>query len=94
LDCPFIQEQSYAQDYADYVVAQLKDAKKFPTIMLENRGTIQFLPDLYVDKIALTVSALGISDTFRVGKISHRWKNENGFAVQTTLKLEPVLGAL
>jgi hypothetical protein len=94
LDCPFIQEQAYAQSYADYVVAQLKDAHKFPTIMIENRGTIQFLPDLYVDKIALTVSALGISDTFRVGKISHRWKNENGFAVQTTLKLEPVLGVL
>ncbi len=94
LDCPFIQEQAYAQSYADYVVAQLKDAKKFPTIMLENRGSIQFLPDLYVDKIALTVSALGINDTFRVGKISHRWKNENGFAVQTTLKLEPVLGVL
>lgn len=94
LDNPWVQTQAYAQEYADYIVTELKDAHLFPTIIIENRGSLQYGPELYVSKIHLTIPTYGIDDTFRVGKISHKWLNGNGFAVQTTLKLEPVLGVL
>lgn len=94
LDNPWIQDQAHAQAYADWVVEQLKDAHPFPTIIIESRGELQYSPELYTTKIHLTIAALGIDDTFRVGKISHRWLNQNGLASQTTLKLEPVLEAL
>lgn len=94
LDNEWIQDTTYGQAYADWVVAQLKDARLFPTIQIENRGTLQFSPELYISKIHLTVPAFGIDDTFRVGKISHRWLNQNGLAVRSTFRLEPVLGAL
>jgi hypothetical protein len=94
LDNTFIQDQGYAQQYADWVVEQLKDAKLFPTIQIEARPELQFPMDLYIDKIHLTVAELGIDDTFRIGKISHRWIGPNGLHSRTTFKLEPVLGAL
>jgi hypothetical protein len=94
LDNPFIQDQGYAQAYADWVVNQLKAAKLFPTLQIENRFPLQFGPDLYIDKIHLTVDALGIDDTFRVGAIRHKWKLANGMAVVTIFSLEPVLEAL
>jgi hypothetical protein len=93
LNTPWLQDANYAQQYAAWVVSQLKDAHLFPTIIIENRGMLQYSPELYTTKIHLTIDALGIDDTFRVGKISHRWLNSNGFSVQTTLKLEPVLDA-
>lgn len=94
LDNPWIQDTTYAQEYADYVVNELKAAKLFPTIVIENRGLLQYSPELYVSKVHLTIPALGIDDTFRVGKIAHKWLNNNGYATQTTLRLEPVLGVL
>jgi hypothetical protein len=94
LDNTFVQAQGRAQAYADYVVNQLKAAKLFPTIQIEARGALQYAPELYVSKINLTIAALGIDDTFRVGKIEHRWLNENGLATVTKFKLEPVLGVL
>src|SRR5262245_2375637 len=94
LNTPWIQAVDYAQSYADYVITELASARKFPTIQIESRGDIQFGFDLYIDKIHLTISALGIDDTFRVGRITHKWLNQNGYAVRTTLKLEPVLGTL
>lgn len=94
LDSRWIQDPNYALQYADYVVAQLKNAKLFPTIQIENRGALQYAPELYIDKIHLTIPALGIDDTFRIGKIDHKWLTPNGLSVVTKFKLEPVLGAL
>jgi hypothetical protein len=94
LDNPFVQSQEYAQQYADYIVAQLKDAHYFPTLQIEGRYDLQFAPDLYVDKINLVAASLGIDDTFRVGAIRHKWKLSNGMAVVTSFSLEPVLGVL
>lgn len=92
LNSPWIQSADYAQAYADYVVAQLADASRFVTIQIEKRGLLQFTPELYVDEINLVIPTLGIDDTFRVGKISHKWLSPNGLAVRTTLRLEPYLG--
>lgn len=94
LDNAFVQDQGYAQSYADYVVVELAAAHLFPTIQIENRPELQYSPELYTTKIHLTIPAYGIDDTFRVGKIAHKWLNENGIATQTLLRLEPVLGAL
>lgn len=91
LDSDFIQEQTYAQAYADYIVDELGTAHIFPTIQLEGRGLLQFGQELFTHKIALTIPTLGIDDTFRVAKIQHKWLKENGFSVRTTFRLEPVL---
>lgn len=90
IDSRWMRNASYAQTLADWWKDYFASAKLYPTIKIEQRPTLQYPLDLYIDVISLTVSSLGIADMeFRIGKIEHRWKNENGQAVETTLKLEP-----
>ena len=57
-------------------------------IQLEARYDDQFDVDL-LDRITLSIAALSVSDDYRVGKIEHRWLNDNGQAVRTIWRTEP-----
>ena len=89
IDNTWVQDASYAAEYAAFVLALLKDPRKFPTIQIENRPDLQFGVDLFRTRIHLTAAALGIDAYFRVGHIDHKWLSQNGQAVRSTLKLEP-----
>lgn len=93
LDVPWMQGGGYAQAYADWVLSELKDPKPMIKIMIENRFEYQLGLELFMDGIAFTSATLGIDDTFRIGKIEHRWLRENGQAMRTTYTLEPRLTA-
>lgn len=93
LDTPWMQGGGYAQAYADWVLSQLKDPKPMLKIMIENRFAYQLGKELYMDAINFTSAKLGIDDTFRIGKIEHRWLRENGQAMRTTYTLEPKFAA-
>lgn len=93
LDVPWLQGGGYAQAYADWVLSELKDPKPMIKIMIENRFEYQLGLELFMDGIAFTSATLGIDDTFRIGKIEHRWLRENGQAMRTTYTLEPRLTA-
>lgn len=94
VDGKWMQSTAYGKSYADWVLSQLKDPKKFPVVQIENRPALQFGRDLYRDRITLNAPTFGISgEYFRIGKIEHRWLRENGQAVRTLWKLEPYLAA-
>lgn len=78
-------------DYAEWVLSQLKDPKKFPIVQIEDRPSIQFSRDIFRDRIQFTSPTLGITGDFRIGKIEHNWVKENGSATRTVWKLEPYL---
>lgn len=90
LDNPWLQDKAYTQAYAAIVKDFLKAPQMNPIIRIQQRPTIQLAIEL-LDKINLDVSALGISDTFRVGGIDHEWLTSNGQSVLTTLYLQKVL---
>ena len=74
--------------YARYLREFLKTIQAFPVIQLEARYDDQFDVDL-LDRITLSIAALSVSDDYRVGKIEHRWLNDNGQAVRTLWRTEP-----
>src|SRR3972149_9361737 len=81
IDTPWQESTTTAQSLADFLLANLKDPNGLPTIQIEGRPTYQFNLDLY-DRVELSIAAKGISANFRVGKIEHKWLNENGEAVR------------
>lgn len=77
-----------ARDYARYLRDFLKSPQAFPVVQLEARYDDQFNVEL-LERISLNIAKLSINSDFRVGKIEHRWLNENGQAVRTLWKTEP-----
>lgn len=67
----------------------LQKVRELPQVQIEGRPDIQFVPDLF-DPVTVGINAMNIGDTFQVGYIQHEWLSENGQAVRTTWKLEPL----
>lgn len=87
----FMQDEDVAQIIADGLVANLKDPIPLPIIKIENRPEYQFAFDLYVDAINLKLASRDLDETYRIGRIEHKWITPNGQGVQTTFNLEPNL---
>lgn len=87
----WMQRADICQDRVDDIVAALASPIPMPVISIENRATLQFNYDLFEHGIRLQLAAWGLDETYRIGKIEHRWLNENGQAIRTVYKLEPVL---
>lgn len=75
--------------FSAQTLAFLETIRELPQIQIEGRPDIQFVPDLF-DPVIIDIQALNIGDTFQVGYIEHEWLSENGQAVRTTWKLEPL----
>ena len=91
LDSRWAGDTVLAQEMADWLLAELKDPIPQPVVQIENRHSLQFGYDVY-DRVVFTAAKLGISSqNYRIGKIEHRWLEENGQAVRTLWKLEPYL---
>lgn len=90
MDNRWLQDRNYAAAYATMLKDFLKDPHKDPIIQIQQRPDIQYPIDLY-DKIVLTSTKLGISETFTVGGIEEKWKSDTGQDVVTTLYLQTVL---
>jgi hypothetical protein len=97
LDSAYLQDEGHAEAYATILVDQLKNGQRNPVVQIENRPAQQFGYELF-DKLALSVSELGINDTFNIGQIEHDWidrgdveQGSTGQAVRTTLYLQKLL---
>jgi hypothetical protein len=90
IDTPWQESTNLAQDYATFMVSFLKDPKYFPIVQVEDRPDIQYGLELY-DRVTLDFPTLGVSGDYRVAKVDHQWLNENGRAVRTTIKFEPLM---
>jgi hypothetical protein len=88
LDLAWQQDANNPAAFADQLVTFLNAASPFPTVQIEQRASIQFGADLF-DLVDVSLAAIGISDTFRLGYIAHEWLTENGQAVRTTWGFEP-----
>lgn len=88
LDLVWQQDANNPAAFAGQIVAFLNAASPFPTVQIEQRPSVQFGADLF-DLVAVSLAAIGISDTYRLGYILHEWLSENGQAVRTTLGFEP-----
>ncbi len=91
LDLAWQQDANNPEAFAGQMVGFLNTASPFPTVQVEQRPAVQFAADLF-DLVDVSLAAIGISDTFRLGYIYHEWLTENGQAVRTTWKFEPRLG--
>jgi len=91
LDNPFLQDKGYASAFATIIKNGLKDPAKNPVIMVEQRPSVQYAFEL-MDKVTLTASTLGISgEVYYIGQIEHKWMEETGQAVTTTVYLQNVI---
>lgn len=91
LDSRWLEGGDLARQYAAYIVTELANPRIVLEITIENRPELQFGKELYIDLIEFTSDKLGISDTFRIGRIKHEWVNPTGQFVRTTYTLEPYL---
>ena len=82
----WVEDSQYADNLADWLLAELKDPEQLPVIQLEDRFTEQFRPDLY-DRVVLVAPTLGIANTYRLGQIEHE-TGETCQGVRTTFTLE------
>lgn len=90
IDSTWLQDTNVAIDLAAALVDLLSEARKNPTVRLDGRPDIQFIPDL-CDRVSLDVPTLAINYAYRVGAIEHDWVTSNGQRVVTTLRLEPII---
>lgn len=88
LNLTWQQDANNPEAFAGQMVNFLNTASPFPTVQVEQRPTVQFAVDLF-DLVDVSLAAIGISDTYRLGYIYHEWLTENGQAVRTTWKFEP-----
>jgi hypothetical protein len=88
LTLPYQQRTLVAKDFADFLVAFLKDPLPFVTVDIVDRPTIQFAYDLGT-YLTFTSAVKGINQRFRICHIRHR-SLKSMQSVQTTWLLEPV----
>lgn len=86
LDNPFLQDANHAEAFAEILKDKFSTPSKSPVVEIETRPDIQFDYEL-LDKINLTSTRLGISNTYFVNGLEHRWLENTGQAVLTTLYL-------
>jgi len=82
----YIQSAAQALNIVDYLKIYLPALKRGIRIRLQDRFDYQFGLEL-LDRVSVTMAALGIDSLFQVGSIEHSWRN--GGACITTLRMEP-----
>ncbi len=87
LDTPWMQNINNATAFANMIKAGMALPRAFPNVQLEGRPELQFVPDLF-DAVTLDLPNAGIIEDYRLGRIEHKWLDENGQSVQTIWKLE------
>lgn len=93
LDQQWQQNINVAFDYSVVLGAFLDMQHPFPTVKIQQRPDIQFVPELF-DVITLDINKLGvIGESFRVGGIEGRSLGDTCQDVETKLYLEPYLTA-
>jgi hypothetical protein len=89
LDLPWQQNYNIGVNISEYLVDFLQSIQYFPTVLIENRPSIQFGLDLF-DIVSLTLDEWGVDANFKIGKITHKFLAPTGQHVRTELKLFPV----
>jgi hypothetical protein len=89
LDLEWQQDINNPVSFASEMLTFLSGIRELPVIQIESRPDIQYIPDLF-DAVTLQIPAREISDTFQIGSIEHEWLSENGQAVRTTWRMEPI----
>lgn len=93
LDNQFLQDRNYASEFVGILGTDndfLYTARNALAIRIFSRPDIQYKFDL-LDKVALTVAALDISDTFYVLGIEHKNRGANMQDIETTIYLDKIL---
>jgi hypothetical protein len=89
IDTPYLQDRGHAEAYAALLQAFLKDPHKNITVELQGRPDA-FPIDL-LDQVHLDIDALGIDETFDVGKIEFQWLSETGQDFKHKVSLHNIL---
>jgi hypothetical protein len=87
---PWQQNQNTATDFANALLALMKDAQQYPQVKLRNQTALQFTPDLF-DWVNVNISDMSINSNFALGYIQHDWMDQSGQNVDTQFRFEPVL---
>lgn len=89
VESAFAQDTNLAGAIAEALIDQLAAAQVFPTVTLVNRPEIQYGLELF-DFVDLIIEQIGLTATYRLAYIEHRWLAENGQVTETVLSFEPV----
>jgi hypothetical protein len=84
-DNDWLQEQSVAQDHADFVKSMFANPRKIVWVKIKNRPSIQFACDLY-DQVTLNLTTLTATGDYWITYIEH---DCNLKECVTTWRLEP-----
>jgi len=78
-------------DMAASVVASLKNPRCYPTVKIKNDPAKQFGLELR-DVIRINSTTMMLTDEdYHIGQIQHKWMDETGQLVETTIKTEPCI---
>jgi hypothetical protein len=89
IDTPYLQDRGHAEAYASLLEDFLKGPHKDVIVEIETRP--EAFPIDLLDRVHLDVDALGIDDTFDVGRIDFQWLNDTGQAFRYRIYLHNIL---
>lgn len=89
LELPLQQDAGAARSIAVAFADFLETRNTWPTVQVDQRPEIQFVPDLF-ETLRYNSAFLAVDDSFRVGKIIHEARGTLQ-SVRTTFKLEPYI---
>ena len=90
LDSRWLQNTNTGIGLSETISGLLADPRKYPTVRIDTRPDIQYVPDLF-DQISMTIAELNVDGAYRIGKIIHESTNLTCQSVLTTIRLEPIV---
>lgn len=89
LDLPWQQNVDTARQFSQYLATLYGESNLQPVLQLEDQAALQFRYDL-TSAIGFSSTYLGVSKTFRLMGLEHKWLFPTGQGVRTTWFLEPL----
>ena len=90
IDTPYMQDPHYANVFAEVIKDITKNDRESITIEIQQRPSVQYPIDI-MHTVAFTSGTLTIDDTYYITGYEHRWNNDTGQDVTTTIWLHKII---
>ena len=90
INTPFMQDPHYAAVFSEAIKDITKASREAITIEIRQRPSVQYPIDLW-HSVAFTAGTLTLDDTYYITGYEHRWNNDTGQDVTTTIWLHKII---
>ncbi len=90
IDSPYMQDPHFATVFSEAIKDVTKDSREAITIEVRQRPSVQYPIDI-MHSVAFTAGTLTLDDTYYITGYEHRWNNDTGQDVTTTVWLHKII---